>query len=315
MEPSPADTTDAGTQPGPYIDFDRDTWKHLRASVPQVLTRDEVLKLRGIGDAIDIDEVDDVYLTLTRLIHLRIKAHRRLTKATSVFLGKPIPKIPFIIGIAGSVAVGKSTTARLLQVLLSRWDSHPQVDLVTTDGFLYPTATLAARGLLDRKGFPESYEQRELLGFVSDVKAGIPAKAPVYSHVLYDRVPGEFVTVDQPDILILEGLNVLQTGPTLMVSDLFDFSIYVDARTDHIEQWFIDRFMHLKDTTFTRPESHFSEFAGISDARAEKLAREVWQSVNLPNLVENILPTRPRASLVLDKGENHLVQRVRMRKL
>ena len=228
------------TDASPYLDFDRDTWRALRKSMPQVLTATEVEKLRGIGDRIDLTEVAEVYLPLSRLIHMQVEARQKLTAATEAFLGNPPTHVPFVIGVAGSVAVGKSTTARLLQVLLQRWDSHPKVDLVTTDGFLYPTAYLKEHGLMQRKGYPESYDRRALMRFVTDVKSGKPlVTAPLYSHVSYDIVPGEFQEVRQPDILILEGLNVLQTGPTLMVSDLFDFSVYVDARVDDIEKWYI----------------------------------------------------------------------------
>jgi len=219
----------------PYVDFDRASWRALRKSMPQVLTADEVEELRGIGENIDLEEVAEVYLPLSRLIHLQVSARQKLIAATETFLGNSSGHVPFIIGVAGSVAVGKSTTARLLQVLLQRWDSHPRVDLVTTDGFLLPAAELNARGIMKRKGFPESYDQRALLRFVTDVKAGSRSvDAPVYSHRLYDRVPDQVQTVSQPDILIVEGLNVLQTGPTLMISDLFDFSVYVDARTEDI---------------------------------------------------------------------------------
>jgi len=253
---------------------------------------------------------------LSRLIHMQVKARQELTASTEAFLGNPPTHVPFVIGVAGSVAVGKSTTARLLQVLLQRWDSHPKVDLVTTDGFLYPTAYLKEHGLMQRKGYPESYDRRALMRFVTDVKSGIPlVKAPLYSHVSYDIVPGEYQEVHQPDILILEGLNVLQTGPTLMVSDLFDFSVYVDARSDDIERWYIERFLKLRHTAFREPGAHFASFADMTDEEAYEQAREIWQSINLPNLMENILPTRVRASLVLRKGSHHLVDRVRMRKL
>lgn len=301
----------------PYLDFDRAQWRELRNSMPQVLTQKEVIELRGIGENIDLAEVAEVYLPLSRLIHLQVAARQQLTAATETFLGtSPSISVPFVIGVAGSVAVGKSTTARLLQVLLQRWNSHPRVDLVTTDGFLYPGAELIRRGLMSRKGFPESYDQRALLRFVTDVKSGkLEVNAPVYSHTAYDRVPGEFTTVRQPDILIVEGLNVLQTGPTLMVSDLFDFSVYVDARTEDIEKWYIDRFLKLRDTAFRRPGAHFSHYADMANPESIAVARELWQSINLPNLVENILPTRVRASLVLKKGSDHLVERVRMRKI
>ena len=300
----------------PYLDFDRDTWRGLRKSMPQVLTEEEVKKLAGLGENINLEEVTDVYLPLSRLIHMQVAARQALTEATEQFLGNPPSHVPFVIGVAGSVAVGKSTTARLLQVLLERWDSHPKVDLVTTDGFLYPTRILQERGLMSRKGFPESYDRRALMRFVTDVKSGKEVvRAPLYSHVSYDIVPNEYQTVHQPDILILEGLNVLQTGPTLMISDLFDFSVYVDARIETIENWYINRFLNLRHTAFREPGAHFASYADMSDDQAYGQAREIWQSINLPNLVENILPTRVRASLVLRKGEDHTVERVRMRKI
>ena len=300
----------------PYLDFDRDTWRGLRKSMPQVLTESGVKKLAGIGENINLEEVADVYLPLSRLIHMQVAARQALTAATEEFLGNPPSHVPFVIGVAGSVAVGKSTTARLLQVLLERWDSHPKVDLVTTDGFLYPTKILQERGLMSRKGFPESYDRRALMRFVTDVKSGKEVvRAPLYSHVSYDIVPDEYQMVNQPDILILEGLNVLQTGPTLMISDLFDFSVYVDARVETIEKWYINRFLGLRHTAFREPGAHFAAYADMNDEQAFAQAREIWQSINLPNLVENILPTRVRASLVLRKGADHTVEKVRMRKI
>lgn len=305
--------------PSPYLEFNREQWRQLRESMPQVLTAEEAERLSGIGENIDLDEVADVYLPLSRLIHLRVQAHRELNRTTATFLGDSEDqhqKVPFIIGVAGSVAVGKSTTARLLQVLLERWDTNPRVDLVTTDGFLYPSAELHRRGIMQRKGYPESYDQRALMRFVTAVKSGARnVKAPVYSHTLYDRVPDEFLVVDRPDILIIEGLNVLQTGPMLMVSDLFDFSVYVDANRCDIERWYIERFLRLRQTAFRAPNAHFADYAELDDAAAAEEARRIWQQVNLPNLTENILPTRVRASLVMKKSADHTVSRVRMRKL
>lgn len=284
--------------------------------MPQVLTEEEVVELRGIGENIDLEEVAEVYLPLSRLIHLQVQARQELTAATEIFLGDQFQHIPFVIGVAGSVAVGKSTTARLLQVLLQRWDSHPRVDLVTTDGFLLPAAELNAKGIMSRKGYPESYDQRALLRFVTDVKSGkANVTAPVYSHTLYDRVPDQVITVNRPDILIVEGLNVLQTGPTLVISDLFDFSVYVDAKTADIERWYIERFLELRTSAFRAPNAHFSHYAELPDDDAVDEARKIWQTINLPNLMENILPTRVRASLVLVKGSDHSVNRVRMRKI
>ncbi|WP_257182830.1 type I pantothenate kinase [Corynebacterium cystitidis] len=304
------------TDSSPYLDFTRDTWRDLRATMPMVLKESELEELRGVGENIDLDEVSDIYLPLSRLIHLQVHARQQLTAATETFLGDNPGHVPFIIGVAGSVAVGKSTTARLLQVLLQRWESHPRVDLVTTDGFLLPSAELERRKLMNRKGFPESYDRRALLRFVTDVKSGKPlVKAPVYSHKAYDLMPDEYQSIEKPDILIVEGLNVLQTGPTLMVSDLFDFSVYVDAHPTDIEHWYIERFLKLRTTAFREPGAHFAKYADIDEAQAIHIAREIWQSINLPNLVENILPTRVRASLVLRKGRDHLVQRVRMRKI
>ncbi|MEL4153443.1 type I pantothenate kinase [Corynebacterium bovis] len=303
------------TDPSPYVELNRNQWQALRQSMPQVLSERELDELRGIGEEIDLDEVSEVYLPLSRLIDLRVQAHRRLNEATATFLGEPMPRVPFIIGVCGSVAVGKSTTARLLQVLLQRWESKPRVDLVTTDGFLYPAEELRRRRIMGRKGFPESYDQRALLRFVTAVKSGAAeVAAPVYSHEAYDRT-GEQIIVDRPDILIVEGLNVLQTGSTLMVSDLFDFSVYVDAGREDIEDWYINRFLKLKNTAFQDPDAYFHHYASISDEDATMIAREIWQTVNLPNLMENILPTRVRASLVLRKGSDHLVETVRLRKI
>lgn len=285
--------------------------------MPMVLTEQDLEGLRGLGEHLDLDEIAEIYLPLSRLIHLQVSARQRLFQSTNLFLGEASDApMPFVIGVAGSVAVGKSTSARVLRALLTRWDSHPRVDLITTDGFLYPNRELERRGLMHRKGYPESYDRRALLRFVTEVKSGAPlVRAPVYSHTKYDIVPGEHIEVQRPDILIVEGLNVLQTGPRLMVSDLFDFSLYVDARIEDIEQWYIERFLELRSTSFSNPNSHFAHYAGLSDQAARLAAREIWNSINRPNLVENILPTRPRATLVLRKNSDHSIQRLRLRKI
>lgn len=282
-----------------------------------VLTEQDLEGLRGLGEHLDLDEIAEIYLPLSRLIHLQVSARQRLFQSTNLFLGETVDApMPFVIGVAGSVAVGKSTSARVLRALLTRWDSHPRVDLITTDGFLHPNRELQRRGLMHRKGYPESYDRRALLRFVTEVKSGAPVvRAPVYSHTKYDIVPGEFIEVRRPDILIVEGLNVLQTGPRLMVSDLFDFSLYVDARIEDIEQWYVERFLELRSTSFSNPNSHFAHYADLSDKAARLAAREIWTSINRPNLVENILPTRPRATLVLRKNSDHSIQRLRLRKI
>ncbi|MCI2424122.1 type I pantothenate kinase [Saccharopolyspora sp. K220] len=302
----------------PYVELHRAQWRELRDSLPLPLTEDELVALRGLGESVDLAEVADVYLPLSRLISLQVAARKRLHESTTTFLGEETrgTKVPFVIGIAGSVAVGKSTTARILRALLARWPDHPRVDLVTTDGFLYPKAELVRRGLMHRKGFPESYDRRALLRFVTEVKSGVPeVAAPVYSHIAYDILPGEQHVVRKPDILIVEGLNVLQPGPSLTVSDFFDFSIYVDAHTEHIARWYADRFLTLRGTAFADPNSHFHHFAELSDDEARAEADHLWRTINEPNLVENILPTRPRATLVLRKDIDHAINRVRLRKL
>lgn len=289
-------------------------------STPLPLTEDEVVALRGLGEQVNLLEVEEVYLPLARLLHLQVAARQGLFAATAEFLGEPQQHpdrpVPFIIGVAGSVAVGKSTTARLLQALLARWDHHPRVDLVTTDGFLYPNAELERRKLIHRKGFPESYNRRALMRFVTSVKSGAEcACAPVYSHLSYDIIADAKQVVRHPDILILEGLNVLQTGPTLTVSDLFDFSLYVDARIEDIEHWYVSRFLAMRAGAFANPASHFHHYAALNDRRAMAAARDIWHSINRPNLIENILPTRPRATLVLRKDADHSINRLRLRKL
>src|SRR3982074_2411369 len=302
----------------PYVELHREQWRELRSSTPLPLRADELLKLRGLGEQVDLVEVAEVYLPLSRLINLQVAARQQLYEATTTFLGEDCrdTKVPYIIGIAGSVAVGKSTTARILRTLLARWPDHPRVDLVTTDGFLYPRADLVRRGLMHRKGFPESYDRRALLRFVTDVKSGADrVSAPVYSHLAYDILPGEEQVVEKPDILIIEGLNVLQPGPRLTVSDLFDFSIYVDANSADIERWYVERFLELRDTAFADPASHFHHFADLPDGEARAEARHLWRTINEPKLGENIKPTRPRATLVLRKDSDHAINRVRLRKL
>jgi type I pantothenate kinase len=307
----------------PYVDLDREAWSRLSASTPLPLTDRDLARLRGLGDPIDLAEVDAVYRPLSRLLNLYIAATGGLHAASSTFLGEDSARTPYVIGIAGSVAVGKSTTARVLRELLARWPETPHVELITTDGFLYPNAELQRRGLMERKGFPESYDRRALLRFLSAIKAGRPeVRAPVYSHLSYDIVPGEHDVVRRPDVLIVEGLNVLQPArataageSSLAVSDFFDFSIYVDARAADARQWYVDRFLSLRLTAFAQPESYFHRFASLSDEEAVALAEQIWDSINAPNLEQNILPTRGRATLVLRKGADHAVERVRLRKL
>jgi type I pantothenate kinase len=311
------------TMPSPYVELDRAAWARLRRNHPLSLSADDVARLQGLGDRIDLSEVEEVYLPLSRLLNFYVGATAGLHRITSDFLGESPAKTPFIIGVAGSVAVGKSTTARILAELLRRWAGTPRVDLITTDGFLYPNAELERRGLLQRKGFPESYNRRALLRFVAEVKAGrAEVSAPVYSHLTYDIVPGERTVIRQPDVLIVEGLNVLQAprvqpdGRTgLAVSDFFDFSVYVDARTPDIKGWYVDRFLRLRETAFADPHSYFHRYAALSDEEARATAAHIWERINEPNLRENVLPTRGRATLVLGKGEDHSVRRVRLRKL
>ena len=302
--------------PSPYIAFTRDEWAALRANTPLTLTADDVEKIRGINVALDIIEVERSFLSLSRLLNLYVRAWHQLSGVTDTFLGVPTHSVPYVIGIAGSVAVGKSTIARVLQALLARWPDHPRVDLVTTDGFLYPNEELTRRGLMERKGFPESYDRKALLAFMEAVKAGEEeVMAPVYSHVAYDIVPGEERRVSRPDILILEGLNVLQAGEgSLFVSDYFDFSIFVDADPGDIEEWYVQRFLTFRDTAFQDPANYFHKYADLSDALALEVASRIWTGINLVNLKENILPTRERATLILEKRADHAVERVRLRR-
>ncbi|MBI4264002.1 MAG: type I pantothenate kinase [Acidobacteria bacterium] len=331
-----------------FVEFTRAEWARLRASTPLPLTEPQLRGLVALNERISLDEVSDIYLPLSRLLNLYVHATQTLHEATATFLGSGTPRVPYVIGVAGSVAVGKSTTSRILQALLARWPGHPTVDLITTDGFLLPRHQLEARGLMDRKGFPESYDLRRLVRFMADVKAGVPeVDAPVYSHLTYDIVPGERVTIRRPDIVIVEGLNVLQTGsppsrraggaaggagrPSLdpardalsgsrralpmFVSDFFDFSIYVDANEADIEHWYIERFLKLRETVFQNPSSYFHHHAALTPDQASATARTLWQTINLVNLRQNVLPTRERAHLILEKGRDHAVRRVKLRKL
>jgi type I pantothenate kinase len=314
----------AGNELSPYHVFTRAAWAALREDTPMTLTRSEIAQLRSLHDRLDIEEVEEIYLPLSRLLSLYVSATQRLFRAQQRFLGIEDAKMPYVIGVAGSVAVGKSTTARVLKALLARWPNTPKVELVTTDGFLYPNAILERLELMDRKGFPESYDLPALLRFLADIKAGRrPARAPVYSHLVYDVVPEEWIEVANPDILIVEGLNVLQAGPLRrkdgedipFVSDFFDFSVYLDADEDVLRRWYVDRFLTLRETAFRDPKSYFHRYARLSDAAAIETATSIWTRINLLNLHENILPTRRRAHLILAKDASHLVTEVWLRRL
>jgi type I pantothenate kinase len=307
----------------PYRTFSRAEWATLRADTPMTLTPGEVGEVRSLNDRLDMKEVEEIYLPLSRLLSLYVAATQRLFRAQQNFLGTEDSKVPYIIGVAGSVAVGKSTTARVLKALLARWPNTPRVDLVTTDGFLYPNAVLEREGLMERKGFPESYDLSALLRFLTEVKAGRhPVRAPIYSHLVYDVMPNEWITIARPDILIVEGLNVLQAGRPPKdgkaiphVSDFFDFSVYLDANEEVLRQWYVDRFLTLRGTAFRDPKSYFHRYSKLSDDVAVETATSIWTRINLVNLHENILPTRQRADLILTKGESHLVEEVALRRL
>jgi len=306
----------------PYLQFNRQQWAALRDSVPMTLTEDEIARLKGINEDLSLDEVAEIYLPLSRLLNFYISSNLRRQAALEQFLGTSGQRIPYIISIAGSVAVGKSTTARVLQALLSRWPEHRRVELITTDGFLHPNSVLKERNLMKKKGFPQSYDMHRLVKFVSDVKSGVPqATAPVYSHLFYDVIPGGDKTVTQPDILILEGLNVLQSGMDyphdphhVFVSDFVDFSIYVDAPEALLESWYINRFLKFREGAFTDPDSYFHNYAKLSKDEATGVATQLWREINLVNLKQNILPTRDRASLIMTKVANHAIDNVKLRK-
>ncbi|HWJ62433.1 MAG TPA: type I pantothenate kinase [Acidimicrobiales bacterium] len=302
-----------------YETFTRDEWRARRAATPLTLDADDLDELRGLNEALDLDEVESVYLPLSRLVNLHVAAVRSRQDATGAFLDREHVRVPYVIGVAGSVAVGKSTTARVLRALLARWPDHPRVDLVTTDGFLYPNDELEKRGLLGRKGFPESYDVRRLLQFLRDVKSGVEeTRAPTYSHLTYDVLPPEDdIVVRSPDILIVEGLNVLQVsrGTTTFVSDFFDLSIYVDADVEDVRRWYVERFHTLRRTVFTRPDSYFQRYAELTDDEATETALQIWKDINERNLVANIEPTRDRADVILRKGADHHVDDVRLRRI
>lgn len=310
----------AGLELSPYIAIERNEWALLGKTTQLPLSQDELDELRGLGDFLDLREVADIYLPISQLLNIYATGAGQLHARTSAFIGERATRTPFVIGIGGSVAVGKSTAARLLKTLISRWDGTPKVELLTTDGFLYPNAELERRGIMHRKGFPESYDRRALLKFVSDVKSGkSEVTAPVYSHLSYDILPDEQITVSSPDVLIVEGLNVLQppaTGQVLALSDYFDFTIYVDAETANIGEWYLQRFEQLWDSAFTNPASYFHKLTTeLTREQAMDRAREFWRTINLPNLIQNILPTRSRSTLVLRKGNQHRIERVLLRKV
>lgn len=321
----PRDVKAATEKPAysPYRIFTREEWARLRADTPMTLEPHELDQLSGVIEELSVEEVIEIYLPLSRLLNLYVAAEQKLHAVSLEFLGRQDVKVPFVIGVAGSVAVGKSTTARVLKALLARWPDHPRVDLLTTDGFLFPNAELERRGIMGRKGFPESFDAQGLLRFLGDVKSGVArVTAPVYSHVQYDILPGQEVVVEQPDILIIEGLNILQVAEMPLggdgipfVSDFIDFAIYIDADPKIIEDWYVTRFMRLRRTAFRDPAAYFHKYATVSSDEARQKALKLWHAVNLKNLNENILPTRHRAHLILEKARSHKVQSVALRKI
>ncbi|MDG5787448.1 type I pantothenate kinase [Evansella sp. AB-P1] len=308
----------------PYITFNRDEWASLRSSTPMTITEKDIEELKGLNDVLNIDEIEQIYLPLSRLLFLHTMAVKELHESRNMFLRTQVKKVPYIIGVAGSVAVGKSTMSRVLKTLISRWPNKPRVELLTTDGFLYPNKFLQENGLMDKKGFPESYDITSLINVLSQLKSGNEkVTAPIYSHITYDVIPDQVQTIESPDVVIVEGINVLQppkllegkTIDQISVSDFFDFSIYVDAAESNIFKWYVDRFKILKETAFRHEKSYFKKFAGINDEEAFELAKDIWDKINKVNLQENILPTRNRADLILYKGNHHLVDSVKMRKI
>ena len=304
--------------PSRFIRFPRDEWAKLRASTPMTLTESDIEQVRGINEQLSMDDVEEVYLPVSRLLNLYVSASQGLYRVTDTFLGRPSKKVPYIIAVAGSVAVGKSTTSRLLRQLLSRWPDHPRVELVGTDGFLYPNAYLEERGILSRKGFPESYDTGALLAFLESVKSGVEAlDVPVYSHNAYDIIPDRVRTVERADIVIIEGLNVLQppNGDRRMVSDFIDFGIFLEVDERSVRDWYVERFFKLRDSTFQDPDAYFHCFAGLSDDEAEQVAEGIWDTINGPNLRDNIAPTRERADLILRKSADHTIEEIFLRRL